>query len=87
MPSRIKWLCSVEAGGQRLRISIQIWTLNLRFRCALAMARRSPDPRPDTASASGFAQIPSDQVGGNASPPPLQGVLAHGLTESLLVGF
>ncbi len=34
-----------------------------------------------------FAQIPSDRVGGNASPLPLQGVLAHGLTESLLVGF
>ena len=29
-----------------------------------------------------FAQIPSDRVGGNASPLPLQGVLAHGLTES-----
>jgi hypothetical protein len=34
-----------------------------------------------------FAQIPSDRVGGNASPLPLQGVLAHGLTESLLAGF
>jgi hypothetical protein len=34
-----------------------------------------------------FAQIPSDRVGGNASPLALQGILAHGLKESLLIGF